>query len=179
MWLKRGLSKLYVWILLGLSVILTGCEGDFSGIEIWNKVLWFGRLEWLGLGTEGPLAGFLRIAIFILVFALLYGGSRFLTFIPNNIRIVIAFILALISVVMIPGQLLTAIAASYGIVVSFVLIGALIFAGGAGLMYIPTTNIGWRILRIVLIILLLYIIIMIRGHAKELLDIGPITITGP
>jgi hypothetical protein len=72
----------------------------------------------------------------------------------------VAFILALISTVFIPGSVILAISTTYGTLFALILlmipILALLF-----LVYvvIPGNNLGWRILRIILIILVLGLLI--------------------
>ncbi|NQV90846.1 hypothetical protein HQ489_00050 [Candidatus Woesearchaeota archaeon] len=176
------LKKSGIGVLAALTGFLTACTNTaqpFSGIGLWNKVLWFGTLGFLGYSAEGPMVGFMRIAVFILVFTLFFEGSRFLGFLGRNSRIVIALILSLISVIFIPGNVLAGIGAAYGTLVALVLLGSVILGMGWGYMSIPTTSIGYRLLRVALLLVLLFILISVKQHASGLLALGPMTVNFP
>ena len=166
-----------------MSSFLAACTSTAgsasSGITIWNKILWFGTLGFLGYSAEGPMVGFMRIAVFILVFALLFEGSRFLNFMSRNGRIVIALILAIISVVFIPGNVLAGIGAAYGTLVALVLLGSVILGMGWAYMQIPTTSLGYRLIRIAVLLVLLFILISVKQPASGLLSLGPQTVRWP
>jgi hypothetical protein len=172
-----NLKKSGIGVLAALSSFLAACTSTAGssptlGIDIWKQVLWFGTLGFLGYTAEGPMVGFMRIAVLILVFALLYEGSRFLNFLGRNSRIVIALILSIISVVFIPGNVLAGIGAAYGTLVAFILLGSVIAGMGWAYMSIPSTSMGYRLLRIALLLVLLFILISVKQHATGLL--GPV-----
>ena len=177
-----NLKKSGIGVLAGLTSLLVACTSTstpVSGIDIWNKVLWFGTLGFLGYSVEGPMVGFMRIAVFILVFALMFEGSRFLGFLGRNSRIVITLILSLISVIFIPGNVLAGIGAAYGTLVAFILLGSVIVGIGALYINIPTTSLGYRLLRLAVLVVLLFILISVKQHASGLLALVPMTINFP
>ncbi len=166
---KIGLGLFFVFL-----VLLSGCSMQTTNSinDIWTNVLHIGGLGFLG-GSDGPVVGFMRIMVFILVFSLIYGGLRLvLGGLGSNIPIVIAAVISIISVIFIPGPVLMAIGGAYGTVVAFVLIGSVVFAGGLMLYIIPTTNRGWRLVRFIILCLLLFILMNVRDHAKILLTTG-------
>jgi hypothetical protein len=178
-----NLKKSGIGVLAALSSFLAACTstaGPTSASDIWNNILFIGSLGFLTNSiTDGPMVGFMRIAIFILVFTLLYEGSRFLDFLGRNSRIVIALILSLISVIFIPGNILAGIGAAYGTLVAFVLLGSVILGIGWAYMSIPATSLGYRLIRIAILVILLLILISVKQHASGLLSLGPQTIGLP
>lgn len=154
-------------LLLVSTMFLTSCaQGQglsFSGV--FDKVLSIGKLEFLGITTgENGLVGFMRIMVFILVFTIFYVGVR-LVFNQQNIALVIAAVLAIISTIFIPGQVLAGIGVAYATIVSVVLIGAPIAGGAVALYMVPGTN-RWLIaLRICIILLMIWVLMAVNSHA--------------
>ena len=174
---KKGVV---VTFLISLLSLLTACTatGLPSGIEIWNKILWFGSLGWLG-HTDNPMAGFMRIMIFILVFAILYELANLTGFLGRNVAITIALVISLISAVFIPGSVLAGIGAAYGTIVALFLIGLPVVGGLYGFFRIPTTTRFHRFMRLVVLLILLAVLIAVKNHAVALGAIGPQTINFP
>ena len=179
-----NLKKSGIGVLAALSSFLAACTSTAgaspTGLDIWKSVLWFGTLGFLGYSADGAMVGFMRIAVFILVFALLYEGSRFLGFLGRNSRIAIALILSLISVIFIPGNVLAGIGAAYGTLVAFILLGSVVLGMGWLYFSIPTTGAGYRLIRVAVLLVLLFILISVKQHATGLLipSIGGISLPG-
>lgn len=161
-------------LLLMVSIFLSGCStfGTETGSTINNVVediVKIGMLEWLGVTGENYLTGFMRLAVFILIFVVLFEVARHL--LPpasKNAAIAGAAVLALISAIFIPGSVLAAIGVAYATLFSFILIGVVVI-GGLFLVYmIPTSSLPLRILRVVLLFLLFWILSATVEHAKGL-----------
>ncbi len=171
-WKKKG----FFTALLAQALFLVSCTspGFPSGMDIYKKILWVGSLGFLG-NVDSPMAGFMRIMIFILVFAVLYELSRLVPGLTKNIAITVTGILALISAIFIPGPVLAGIGAAYGTVVAFVLIGIPVIGGLYLLHRVPAQTRWNHFIRIVIILLLIAILISVRNHALVLLTKTAIT----
>lgn len=170
---KKGII---VFSLVLVLLFLTGCSlddtSDFDFGDIWQKILNLGNLSFIKDGeniSTGAMVGFLRITIFILIFALFYEAASSFVF-PNsrNIAIVVSLVLSIISAVLIPPSLLIGIASSYATIVSFVLIAVPVVAGLYGFFRIPTTNAGWITIRIIILIILLMVLFIMKKYALTL-----------
>ena len=143
-------------------------------LSVWNHILWFGTLGFLGGAGENPLVGFMRILVVVVVTVALAEGARLIG-LTGGLRWTLAIILALISGVFIPGSILTGIGASYGTLVAFILIGIPIGLGGWGYFQVPATTRFWILLRIGILILILFLLFNMKGHATALMGVpgGP------
>ena len=163
---KKGVMLLLLLLFVGMftvSCTTNNDEIDFQGI--FDKVVSIGNLDFLGaaLGDE-PIVGFMRIMIFILVFAILFEVSR-LSGLRGNIGGTIAAIVSIMSVMFIPGTVLAAIGGAYATLISFILIGTPV-AGGLYLIYVIPSDNRWQIgLKVVLLALLLWILMGVRDQA--------------
>ena len=115
-----------VVFLLLLVLMLGSCDNNTQtqGGLSWNSIVSIledvGTLRFLGMGDStpqyAPLFGLLRLLVGILVFALLFEGSRVVG-LSRNVSITICIILAILSVVLIPTTILVTISSSYGFIV--------------------------------------------------------------
>ncbi|MDO8656396.1 MAG: hypothetical protein Q7K45_04100 [Nanoarchaeota archaeon] len=159
-------------------MFLVSCQqAGISGSDIWNKIIWFGSLGFLG-ATGNPMEGFMRILVITLVFAIFYELGGLLPVTPS-IRMTISLILALMSGIFIPATVLAGIGAAYGTLVALFLIGAPVVGGLYAIYRIPNTTRFYIFLRIVIILILLTILISVKIHALDLVNIGPQTIVFP
>ncbi len=156
-----------IWFLPFL--LLTACQSGSATLptlkEIWEKIIWVGTLGFLGtqFGPETPV-GFMRLMVFILVFALLFEGSRLLG-LQRNTQITVSLVLSIIATVFMPKGVLAGIGVAYGTVVSFFLIGVPVFAGLYVIYLLPSTN-RWLIgIKVAIIGLLLALLIIIKNFA--------------
>ncbi len=171
-WKKAGALV----ILLLLSLFLFSCgetnsgtaSSDFTRVDFQNWIKDIGGLGFLGVTKDNAFVSFMRILVGILVFTLLFEASRFLPFNPNA-RVAIAIIIALISVIFIPGTILAGIGAAYGTLVSFLLIGVPVVAGLYAFFMIPTTNWYLILIRIILLGILLWILLAVKKYATALI----------
>ncbi len=164
-WKRVGVIGLV--LLFSLFIVSCTAEAGPSLGDIWNKLLWFGSLGFLGENEFG-LVGFMRILLVVLVFALLYEGSR-VAGLSQNIGIVVSAILAIISVIFIPNAVLVGIGAAYATIVSIVFIGVPVVGGLLVFRTIPGNTRGEVIIRIIILLILLMILISAKSHATDLL----------
>ncbi|MFH0701081.1 MAG: hypothetical protein V2A62_01450 [Candidatus Woesearchaeota archaeon] len=165
------LGLMFVSMLIFSSVMVSANLYD-NIKDIGQEVLNVAKLDWVNGGTgvsgENYLTGFMRLAIFFLIFVLLFELASRTNVLQRNTAIAVAAILSIISAIFIPGSVLAAIGISYATLFSFILIGSVI-VGGLFLVYmIPTSSLGLRILRIILLILLFWILSATVDHAKVL-----------
>ncbi len=164
---KKGKVLISLVILAFFLLACTDASGSLTVKPIWDKILSVGSLEFLGIQGEGGLIAFMRILVAILVFALLFEASRLIG-LSRNVAIAVTAILAIMSAVFIPGNLLAAIGGAYATVVAFVLIGVPVVGGFYALLRIPSTN-RWLIaLKIAIILLLLWVLISVKTHALKI-----------
>ena len=172
---KKGMRN---GLLLLLSMFLVSCQqAGISGESIYNKIIWFGSLGFLG-ATGNPMEGFMRILVITLVFAIFYELGGLIQLTPS-IRITVSLILAIMSGIFIPGTVLAGIGAAYGTLVALFLIGLPVIGGLYAIYRIPGTTRFYIFLRIVIILILLTILISVKVHALDLINIGPQTILFP
>ena len=166
-WQKRGLQ---IGLIVVLSLLVVSCaQGQQLTLkDIWDAILSIGKLEFLGFAGENALVAFMRIMIGILVFALLFEGSRAVG-LARNIGTVVALVLSIISVIFIPGSILAGIGGAYATLIAFVLIGVPVVGGFYVLIRIPSTSRGWIALKMVIIVLLIWILSAVKANALTLL----------
>lgn len=160
-------KKLVVIGILLVFLLVASCtpETGPSGEEIWEKILWFGTLGFLG-DYDGGMVGFMRILIFILVFGLIYTASGAVPGLNRNVAIVVSLILSIMSVLFIPNSILIGVGAAYATIVSVILIGAPIVGGYLLFRAIPEEH---RLARITVLLLLLLVLIAVKYNAWEYL----------
>lgn len=161
-------------LMLVVSVLLSGCSaigGTFGTTvqKVVDDIVGIGKLDFLHVSGETYLTGFMRLAIFFLIFVLLFELASRTAILQRNSAIAVAAILSIISAIFIPGAVLAAIGVAYATLFSFILIGAVIVGGGFLIWMIPSTNLGFRILRLTLILLLIWILSATIEHAKAII----------
>jgi hypothetical protein len=171
------MKKNYLILLLILGTILSPCAlAEGEGIKgTISSVLDIGRLEWLfGNTAENQLVGFMRIVIAILIFTVLYmglsaanqamGGNA----IPKNIAITISILLAIISAVFIPGEVLMMFGETYATIFSLIIIGGPIIAIMALCFATPTPGRGVAFIKFLGICFVIWLIDKITDWAAVL-----------
>ncbi|MBS3139801.1 hypothetical protein J4479_02250, partial [Candidatus Woesearchaeota archaeon] len=117
---KRVIRSLALMPLLFLTACQSSSTNFPSFTDIWGRILGIASLGFLN--TAANAEAFMRLMVFILVFAVFYEASRLTQFQPN-IRAVISLVLAIISAVFMPAGVLAGIGITYGTITAFVLIG--------------------------------------------------------
>lgn len=164
-------SLLLISMLVFSSVMVSATIYD-TVKDIGREVISVAKLDWVnggtGMSSENYLTGFMRLAVFLLVFTILFELATRTAVLSRGAGAAIAAIISIISAIFIPGSVLAAIGVSYATIVSFILIGSVIVGGMVIVYLIPTTNLGFRILRIVLLLLLFWILSATVEHAQAL-----------
>lgn len=134
--------------------------------DIWQIVLSFGQLQFLGLQSEAVVSGITRLLLWLLIFTIIYAVTRWdnrtirdsvIGHLTRGQATVVAFVIATIAAIFLPVQVLLAVGAGWGTIVSLILIGGPLLGVGIFLWTNPNTP-GWIILKIVTCILLLWIL---------------------
>ncbi|MBN2454205.1 hypothetical protein JXB11_01530 [Candidatus Woesearchaeota archaeon] len=146
--------------------------------SIWDKILSFFNLDWIGMDDADRVGGFMRIVVFLLFFsifhAVLRASSALNKTFNNRIAGVVAFCISAISAIFIPTKVLITIGEAYGTVVAWLMLGLVVL----GIIYItygaikprtgPTTAFHHGT-RIALLILLYWILSAVHGAFIPLL----------
>lgn len=164
MMFKRGLWLFSV--LLAIPLVQADLGDTIQ--NVWMRILSIGSLSFLGISDGSILLAFLRLLIFILVFALFYGVFHFLQntfgFLTPRIVLVLSLIISIISIIFIPPQVLLAVGGTWGTLVSLILIGGPIVGMGLLLHYIPNNRFSYLVLKFFLCLLLFWIITVVKSH---------------
>ena len=151
-----------------------GIGGGFK--YFFSLILKIGSLEFLlGGDADNQFCGFIRIALMILIFTILYmalgavnnatGGNT----IPRTIAITIAIIMAIISSIFIPCSVMMVFGGTYAVLFSLLIIGGPIAGIGWMVFGTPTPNRGIATLKLFGILLLWWLISEISHWAGKLI----------
>ncbi|MFH0701552.1 MAG: hypothetical protein V2A62_03890 [Candidatus Woesearchaeota archaeon] len=147
-------KRIGLYLLIGLLLVSFASATIFDDLDDFKN----------NLGIDEPLIILLvRVAILILITVLLFEALSHVGLSQHTAGIV-SFILALISVVLIPGGILIGIASTYGTLLTLILllvpIGALMF-----IVYvvIPGDRLIWRVVRIILILVVIWLLFMFKS----------------
>lgn len=133
--------------------------------EPWDTIKSIATLEFMSkLGFQAsldPFEGFIRFAIFLVLFAVLFRLAELLK-LGRNTSIVISLVLSLVSALFIPGSVLVAAGTGYGTVVGMVLLALplVLFAWG----YFTVEN---RWARVGIMALALFLLYQMDGHIDD------------
>ena len=149
-------NKLLTWLVLMLVLISfsstivlapskSGSEdqGVFGSLSnIMTSVLAGGALDFIfdSKDPQSKFFGFVRIAMAVLIFAILYMGASLIPSMNRNIAITVAVILAIITAVFIPNSVLAVMGSTYAVLFSFIILGGPMLGIGALLFLTPTPN---------------------------------------
>lgn len=163
--------------LLGLPIVYADVGSTLN--NVWTKILNIGNLGFLGPSNDWQLIGFTRILIWIAVFTIFFAvittfkgkdGKGVLGFFNKNQALVIAGVIATISAIFLPAEVLLATGKGWATLVSFVLIGLPV----AGIAYIlwkipfdgsPDTK-GTIFLKLILCIILFWILTVMKNVVR-------------
>lgn len=171
--MKRG----YLYLLIFLGLFLAACTSsdgeEFDARGIWEEFVYIFSLGPL-LKSTAALGAFMRAIVGILVFALLFEAGSRLGFLTRRTAMIVAGVLAIMTVIFLPDKILAGIGSAYAIAFAAILIltpvvGGLwvIFGTAGGNPIIPHTRFGHG-MRIVILVVLLWILMAVRDHALTL-----------
>lgn len=166
-------KTLIVFFLIILTLFLT--SNVFAAVpgpaetlrNVWNGILNIAKLDYFK--DVRTLEAFFRLAIWIVIFTLFYEVLSRLNILSTRGRAaIVAFVLAAVTAIGIPGKILFVWSQTYAIAVMLVILGVII-VGGLYLVYyvIPGNNrleIGTRI---ILLLLLWYLTSVITSNFED------------
>ncbi len=177
-------NKLLAWLLLIVVLISLSStivfapsqsssedQGVFGSLSnVMTSVLSFGALDFIfdSKDVRGNFFGFVRIAIAILIFAILYMGASLIPNMNKNIAITVAVILAIITAVFIPQDVLAVMGSTYAVLFSFIILGGPMLGIGALLFLTPTPGRFWAGIKLAGVFLLWWLISEIGNAASKI-----------
>jgi len=173
------------WILSALAALplaLADIGGTLS--NVWYSILSIGNLSWLGVSDGGLVVSFTRILLGLLAFTLffavitVFGGGKGdpkkapLSFFNRNQAMIVSGILAIITAVFLPAEVILAIGSGWATALAFVIL----FGPVAGVGYLlwkfpfdgsPDTKATY-FLKFILCLLLFWILSAMKYHVTRL-----------
>ena len=182
--MKGGYLYLLVFLGLFLAACTSASEGDdsFTLADIFGTESTFYKifsLQFLGLEDGTVIGAFMRAMVGLLIFAILFEvGTRTLFAAPAQRKFagIIAGVLAIMTAIFLPDEILAGIGSSYAIAFAAILIGLPVVGGlwvtfGSGgeprKPIISHTRFGHG-LRIIILVILLWILMAVKNHALTL-----------
>ena len=146
--------------------------------SVWWKILSLGNLSFLGMSDGSIVTGFVRLMIWILMFTLFFAVIRGtkdiapMKYFQKGQAVVVAAIIATISAVFMPADVLMATGGTWATIISLILIGGPIVGLAYLLTKIPDEDEETRgtvILKIFICLILLWILSAIRYHIGRMI----------
>ena len=169
--MKKGVIALA--LLLSLPTVLAQ---NMLG-RIWDRIISWGNLSFLGIADSSVVAGFIRLLLAFLVFTIFYAvmvNASPLHFVKPNQAAVIAAILGIITAIFIPTAAILGIGSSWALVITFILIGGPI----VGIFYILFNLTKWMgqssdtkftvFIKLLLCVLLFWIFSALKYHVGRM-----------
>jgi hypothetical protein len=144
--------------------------------NVWFKILNIGSLGFLGIPDGSVVLAFTRILIWIFIFAILYAliDSLASKILKRPQALIISGVLATVSAIFIPAQVLAATGAGWATAVSLFLIGAPIVSLAFLIYKLPNKPCFWNFIKALLALLILWIVGAMETHLKSF---GKYTVT--
>lgn len=170
-------------LLLFLPSILAYSPVTETLSNVFDRILGIGNLSFLGLSDGSLVVGLTRILIGIFVFTVIFalisslGGKegKSLGFLKKNHAIVIAAVLAIMTAIFMPGEVLLATGTGWATAVAFILIGGPVL----GIGYILWNLSDWMgnkgdtkgtvIMKLILCVLLFWILNAMKYHVGRMI----------
>ena len=174
--MKKRMLLLPLVSLLTIPFVL----GDISSTlnNVWWKILSLGNLSFLGMSDGSIVSGFVRLMIWLLMFTLFFAVIRGtkdmapMKYFRKGQAVVVAAIIATISAVFMPADVLMATGGTWATIISLILIGGPIVGLGYILTKIPGEDEETRgtiLLKIFICLILLWILSAIRFHVGRMI----------
>ena len=158
---KRWLFYLFILFLLIIPVVAADPITDTLA-KAGKTVLKLFDLSWV----EGPemLGALVRVGVFLMVFALLFWGSRTLH-LPGATGGIIAFVMAAITAIFIPASILIAMGGIWATIFAMVFVfGPILAVLFIIYTYIPGTTWVQNLIRIIILLMLMFAYIMVMSN---------------
>lgn len=179
--MKKGL--LFMFLMVGiLAVAPVLAEGIGESLrQVWEGedgkggILGVGSLTFLlGNEADNKLIGFVRIAIGVAIFSLLYFGLIMIPGMSKNIAITLGVIFAIIPAVFMPASVLTMFGETWAAVFAFLFIGIPLVGIGALLFATPTPGRLVALLKFIGVCFLIWLFNEIGKWASVLVNARPV-----
>jgi hypothetical protein len=174
-------KELLFYLTLILSIPFASADIGSTIQNVWFKILNIGNLGFLGIPDGSLVVAFTRILIWILIFAILFalttslgGYDGPLSFLKKNHAAVISVIIATITAIFLPAQVLLAIGAGWGTLMGLILIGSPIVAIAFLFWKLPNEPCPYLMLKVLLSLLIFWILSAMKFHTGKM-----ITTTSP
>ena len=128
--------KKQVW-LWSFLVVLPMALADTFLSGIWDKMLWMGNIGFLGISSASAVVAFTRILIWILVFTIFFaliatfsagkGQGGALQFLNRRQGGIVAAVIATITAIFLPAEVLLAVGSGWATLVAIILVGLPVF----------------------------------------------------
>ncbi|MFH1828221.1 MAG: hypothetical protein ABH824_03075 [Nanoarchaeota archaeon] len=165
---KRNLFFVILMLMVLLSNFTLAQEKKGIG-DLVSGVLDIGRLEFLfGSGADNQVIGFIRILMAVLVFSILYFGLSVIPNLPRNIAITIGILLALLTALFMPKQVLVMFGETYATIFALIIIGGPIAGVMALCFFTPTPNRGVAFVKFLAVCFTMWLISQINVWADAL-----------
>lgn len=175
-------------MLISLPIVFADLSTSLTGV--WNKIISFGRLDYLGVSDGSAVVAITRILIWIMIFTVFFGvmatfvgeggGRRNLfNFLTRGQAGVVAAVIATISAIFMPAEVLLAMGTGWATAIALILIGGPIV--GIGYIMLNLTRwvnrrgrtrgreTRWTILiKLILCALLFWILSAMKYHVAKL-----------
>ncbi len=169
-------------LLLFLPSIFASPVSETLG-NVFDRILGIGNLSFLGLSDGSLVVGLTRILIGIFVFTVIFAlisslggkGDKSLGFLKKNHAIVIAAVLAIMTAIFMPGEVLLATGTGWATAVALILIGGPVLGIGYILWNIPDwmgskgDTKGTVIIKFILCLLLFWILNAMKYHVGRMI----------
>tara|TARA_Y100000310_G_C20667471_1_gene808406 strand:- start:1672 stop:2196 length:525 start_codon:yes stop_codon:yes gene_type:complete len=165
---------LFLFVLLAVLPVVLGGTLD----NVWNKILDFGRLDFLGISDGSLVTAFTRILIGIMLFTIFFASLS--TFVGGRIGMnrgqsgVVAAILAIISAIFMPANVLLAVGAGWATAISLILVGGPVLGIGYVLwnldkwLELESDTRGSVMFKLALCLILFWILSAMKYHVGKL-----------
>ena len=171
--MKKKWSVLTLILLLNIPFVLADITTTLD--NVFKKIMGIGNLNFLGISDGGLVIGFIRILIWILIFTIFFavttgvGGKGSLSFLKKNHAIVISLVIATITAVFLPANVLTATGVGWATAIALILIGGPIMGLIFLLWKIPfdedkIETRGTLFIKLILCLLLFWILNAMKFH---------------
>jgi len=145
-------------VLLLISSFMVSAQGEGGLSGIFSKLLDIGSLKFLGVGEDNQLFGFIRIALAVMIFSIIYMGLSVIPNMSRNVAITVAIVLAIIASVFTPKSILAAMGETYAAIFALLIIGGPIVGLGWLLFGTPTNSRGVAFIKLIGVCFMMWLV---------------------